>query len=281
MAALAYCRAALWFGTKIISWRQRFCGIMKLTFPDDALTANDFLGGKINLLQPKDGYRAGVDPVLLAASVPAQPGQSVLELGCGAGAAALCLGARVRDLHLTGVELQPDYADLARRNSARNQIELEVFDADLTSLPDELRQRQFDHVIMNPPYFDRQASTQSRNAGKDIAFGGETPLSDWLTTAAKRLAPKGTLSLIQRIERLPEVLAHCTLGSISVLPLAARDGRAASLFILQARKGGRADFRLLAPLIMHQGTEHTHDSESYTVQLRSILRDGVELRLGN
>ena len=89
-------------------------------FSDSELSCNEFLGGRVRLWQPLSGYRAGVDPVLLAASVPATAGQTVLELGCGAGAAILCLAARVPGLHLTGVELQPAYADLARRNAAEN-----------------------------------------------------------------------------------------------------------------------------------------------------------------
>ncbi|WP_348656358.1 methyltransferase, partial [uncultured Sulfitobacter sp.] len=76
-------------------------------FDPDALTRDAFLGGKLHLWQPRKGYRAGVDPVLLAATVPAQAGQRVLELGCGVGAVSLCLGARVPGLQLTGVEIQP------------------------------------------------------------------------------------------------------------------------------------------------------------------------------
>jgi tRNA1Val (adenine37-N6)-methyltransferase len=70
------------------------------------LTHDAFLCGKLHLWQPRRGYRAATDPVLLAAACPAQPGQSVLDMGCGVGAAALCLGARVPDLRLYGLELQ-------------------------------------------------------------------------------------------------------------------------------------------------------------------------------
>ncbi|MEL6434627.1 MAG: methyltransferase, partial [Pseudomonadota bacterium] len=64
--------------------------------PHDAdLTKDDFLGGRLQLLQPRAGYRAGIDPVLLAASVEARKGQSILDLGCGVGTAALCIGRRV------------------------------------------------------------------------------------------------------------------------------------------------------------------------------------------
>ena len=62
------------------------------------LTRDAFLGGRLHLWQPVNGYRAGVDPVLLAASVNARAGQAVLELGCGGGTAMLCLGKRVSGL---------------------------------------------------------------------------------------------------------------------------------------------------------------------------------------
>ena len=89
-------------------------------------TEDGFLGGQLRLMQPAAGYRAGVDPVFLAASIPAKPGQRVLELGCGVGTALLCLGHRVKGLALTGVELQPLYANCARRNAANNNIAVQA-----------------------------------------------------------------------------------------------------------------------------------------------------------
>lgn len=243
------------------------------------LTQDDFLGGQLSLWQPARGYRAGVDPVLLAASVPAVPGQSVLELGAGVGTAILCLGRRVAGLTLHAVELQSDYAKLASRNAADNQIEMDVHTADLTSLPSDLRQLQFDHVLMNPPYFDRTRTTPSDDPGRDIAFGGDTPLETWIDVAARRLGPKGGLSLIQRMERLPEVLAALQgrLGSVEVLPLAPRVGRRADLFLLRARKRGRAAFVLHPPLVLHEGDKHERDGESYRPEIMKVLRNGAAL----
>ncbi|EEX08650.1 methyltransferase small [Ruegeria lacuscaerulensis ITI-1157] len=249
------------------------------TFADTNLTCNDFLGGRLRLWQPRDGYRAGVDPVLLAAAVPASPGQSVLELGCGAGAAVLCLGIRVPDLHLTGVELQPAYADLARRNARENRIALSVHAADLAHLPPDLRQAQFDHVIANPPYYRAGAHSAAADAGRRIALGEQTPLAAWVEVAARRLAPRGYLHMIQRADRLPDMMAACAdrLGSLEILPLAPRVGRAAELVIVRARKGGRAAFRLHAPLILHQGDRHERDGESYAPAVADVLRNGRAL----
>lgn len=245
----------------------------------EALTLDAFLGGQLQIWQPKRGYRAGLDPVLLAASVPAKAGQRVLELGCGVGVASLCLGRRVAGLALTGVELQPDYADLARRNSVQNDLPLRVVTADLRDLPADLRQQRFDHVIMNPPYFDRKMGSAARDAGRDTALAGATALADWIDIGARRLGPRGYLTLIQRIERLPEVLAALAgrLGSLRVLPIAGRAGRAPELFILQARQEGRAPFTLLPALVMHAGAQHQGDAPSYRPQIVQILRDGGDL----
>lgn len=245
-------------------------------------TDNAFLGGRLTLRQPRKGYRAGVDPVLLAASVPAQEGQEVLELGCGIGTALFCLAERVSGLRLAAIELQPNYADLARHNAQENGFEVEIFEGDLATLPEKLRQRQFDHVLANPPYFDREASTRSQNAGREVAMGEDTPLAVWVDVAARRLKPKGYATFVHRVERLPELLSDLSgkLGSIQVQPLQAREGRNAGLVLVRARKEGRADFQLHAPVVMHLGSRHGGDAESYTPKIRAVLRDGAALPFG-
>nr|WP_255723105.1 methyltransferase domain-containing protein [Thalassobius sp. Cn5-15] len=247
------------------------------------MTHTDFLNGRVRAWQPVQGYRAGVDPVLLAASLPVQTGQSALELGCGVGVASLCLMARVPGVAVTGVELQADYAALAQRNGGEAGADFTVSIADLRALPADLRQRQFDHVFANPPYFQRDRSTAAQDAGRDIAFGGDTPLATWVEVAAKRCAPKGYVTFIQRIERLPELIMAMQplLGSLEVQPLIPRAGREAQLVLIRGRKNGRADFRLHDGIVMHEGAEHLRDGEDYAPKIRAVLRDGAALPFGS
>lgn len=239
-------------------------------------TEDSFLGGKVTLRQPAQGYRAGPDAVLLAASVPAQSGESVLELGCGVGAVLTCLNARISGLDLTGVEIQPDYAELARANAGDAA---QIVTSDLEEMPLSLRDRQFNHVVANPPYYLEKRRKKSAISGREVAFTEETPLESWIEIAAKRLRPKGVFSLVQDIERLPEVLAAAlpVLGSLEVLPICPRRNRRPQRFLLRGRKGGRAEFMLHPALILHEGATHTVDRDSYTLELKSILRDGAAL----
>lgn len=245
---------------------------------DGETTLDAFLGGRLELKQPRRGYRAGVDPVLLSAAVPAKPGHSILDLGCGVGAALLCLGARIPGLDLTGVEKQTAYADLARDNAARNGITARIATADLASLPDEIRQRRFDHVIANPPYFDRAKGTAATGLRED-ALGETLPLEVWVATGARRLMPRGRMSVIQKADRLPELMTAMAsaLGSLIIRPIQPRAGRDAALVIVQGRKEGRSPARLVAPFVMHAGADHSDDCQDYTQNAEDVLRYGKNL----
>lgn len=246
-------------------------------FTQDELSFDAFLCGRLQLWQPLKGYRAATDPFLLAAACPATPGQSVLDLGCGAGAAALCLGRRVPGLQLYGLELQEAYSSLARRNASENAIAFHVETGDLADMPTALK-LGFDHVIANPPYYPRKGSP-SPTANRDTALRAETPIATWVHAAARRLKPGGWLTLIAGADSLPDLLAALApgLGSAVLLPLAPRENRPALRILLRARKSGRAAFRLLAPFVLHAGDAHDGDRESYTPKANAVLRDGADL----
>lgn len=243
------------------------------------LTRDAFLGGQLQLWQPATGYRAGIDPVLLAAAAPAKAGQSVLDLGCGVGTALLCLGRRVPGLTLVGVERQEAYAELARRNATENALTAEIITADIAALPPELRQRQFDHVLTNPPFF-ATGRTPAEEPGREAGRAEDLPLSDWIDAGIRRVGPRGRLTLIQRVDRLPEILASLAgrMGGITVLPISARSGRPAGHVLVSGSKGSRTPFALLNPLILHEGTRHERDKDSYRPEIQAVLRQGAALQ---
>jgi tRNA1Val (adenine37-N6)-methyltransferase len=244
---------------------------------DAELTHDIFLGGALKIWQPREGYRAATDPVLLAASVSAMPGDSALELGCGVGVAILALGKRVPGMDLSGVERQLDYAALARRNAAENDVAAQVTTADIMAIPATLK-RGFDQVLLNPPYYLPSAPA-SANVARAGALREETPLSDWIDVALRRLKPGGHITMIHLAERLPEILL--ALGTrartVVVRPLAPRAGRPAGRVIVRAKKGARGPFRLLAPLVMHDGESHARDGNDFTPEAQAILRDGAAM----
>lgn len=243
------------------------------------ITHDLFLNGRLTIAQPRTGFRAGVDSVFLGAAVPAVAGQSVLELGCGVGTASFCLASRVPGLTLTGLEIQPGYANLARRNAERNSIPLDVVEGDLANPPGSIRDLNVDHVFANPPYYERSRGTSASDAGRETAFADGAPLATWVDAAVRRLRPRGCLTFIQKIERLPELLAamDARVGRIEVLPLSPRQNARPRLFLLRARKGARAPFALLPPLIIHEGVRHERDGESYRPEIASVLREGTAI----
>lgn len=246
-----------------------------MTFTDAELTHDDFLGGAIKVWQPKQGYRAATDPVFLAASIKANPKQSVLELGCGVGTGLACLCKRIDGLDAHGLEIQAEYAELARRNAADNALDFTVHNGDLMSPPSALREMSFDHVFANPPFYDPAASSAPLDAGRDIAHReGRATLRDWIEVGFRRLKPRGYFTIIHRSERLADILSAMEdkAGDIHILPIAAREGQEARRIIVRARKGAAAKLRLLAPIIVHSGAKHTADEDNYSTYARNILR---------
>ena len=128
---------------------------------DGATTHGTLLGGKVAFEQPASGYRAAIDPVLLAAAVVAARG-AALELGAGTGAASLCLAWRRPTLSIVALELAAAPAALARRNVVANGFggRVEVVEADVARLPPGLAGR-FDAVFMNPPFAPAGSSSPS------------------------------------------------------------------------------------------------------------------------
>lgn len=238
-----------------------------------AVTEDDFLGGRLRLRQPASGYRIGADSILLGAAVPAVAGERVLDVGCGTGAVALALGCRVPGLVLDGLELQPGLAGLAAENAGRNGIALRIVVGDLNQPPKELPRNAYDHVVTNPPYLEEEQGTMPPDPSRARAFVTQgLDLGQWIAQCLRFLRPRGHLHLVQRVDRLNDVLAALEgrAGDITIYPLWPRAGVAARRFILHARKGGRGPLRLAPGLVLHEGA-------GYTAAAEAVLRHGAAL----
>lgn len=236
-----------------------------------------FLGGKLLLTQPVTGYRAGQDAVLLAASCPAKTHESVLELGCGVGTALLCLGWRT-GAPLLGIELDKFAAELARRNASDTGITTRIFTADIFDLPAELRDRNFDHIIVNPPYFN--SGTASPNSSRDLARREQEPIARWIDVGLKRLRPGGTITVIHTAERLGEIV--CALdsraGRTEIKPISSRRQKPAHRVLVRATKGHRGGVTLYNPLIIHEGEKHGDQNDDFSAAAKGVLWHGEALK---
>jgi tRNA1Val (adenine37-N6)-methyltransferase len=236
-------------------------------------TEDRLLNGRVALRQPRQGFRAGLDAVLLAAFVPAKPGETVLEAGPGSGAAFLCLAARVPGLAIRAVEREAAMAALARENAARAGIDARIEQGDVADLALARGLGPAAHGFANPPYWPggtlppgaiRRAATHEAGPG----------LADWVRFLAAAIAPRGSLSLIlpaARFDAAVAALREAGFGAMEMLPLWPRAGMAAKRVLIRARKGARGPAKILPGLVLHEAHGR------FTEAAEAILRDAAPL----
>ena len=159
------------------------------------VTEDELLGGAVKVRQPRTGFRVAIDTVLLAAAVPAQDGQTVLEPGAGIAAAALCLASRVPGCRVVGLEQQADLVRLAGENVRLNRMgsRVDVMVGDLAHPPPRLVPGAYGHVMMNPPYFEAGTTRQPNSPARAAArIETEADLAAWIGFAVAMLPRKGT-----------------------------------------------------------------------------------------
>ncbi|MSP00771.1 MAG: hypothetical protein EXR07_06950 [Acetobacteraceae bacterium] len=240
-----------------------------------AVTADHLLGGRVRYTQPRDGLRAAIDPVLLAAAIPAKAGERVFEGGTGAGAALLCLAARVEGLRGTGIDRAPLLVRLARANAIANGWPgLGFAVGDLNACPVG---GTMDHAFANPPYH-APGGSRSPSDGREAAKRSSPGLlSIWAAALARPLRHRGTLTFILAPWLLEAALMAFRDAQVpveTVFPVWPMKGREARLILVRGRKNGRAHLRFASGLILHT------DTGAFRPEAEAILRGGAALCLG-
>jgi tRNA1(Val) A37 N6-methylase TrmN6 len=243
-----------------------------------AITDDAVLGGKLRLLQPAHGHRAGHDAILLAAAAPTS--KHAVDLGAGIGTAGLALLARGVAERVTFVEIDPALAELARENAKRNDYEgrAEIIVADIRKLagrkcPASLTATA-DLVIANPPFNDPARRNVSPDAGRRRAHAAaDSELDPWLTAADRVLAAGGKLVLTHRPDAIETILASLAgrFGAAEIIPIFPRPDAAAIRVIVRAIKGRRTPPSLRPGIVLNDADGRP------TAAAEAILRGAAAL----
>jgi tRNA1(Val) A37 N6-methylase TrmN6 len=214
------------------------------------------LGGRVRLLQPRRGYRAGMDAALLAAAVEGGDDVRLLEAGCGPGAALLQAARRLPGACLVGVERDPEAFKLAQTNLVLNDLEgrVAVQEGDVLNAFRDLGHKSFDGVFANPPFFDDPAAIRGPHPAKRGAYIADGGLEAWIVFMLEAVKDGGAVTLVHRADRLLDCLRLLSprAGSFQIRPVHSFGDAAAKRVLVRARRGGRGPLRLLSPLVMHE-----------------------------
>jgi tRNA1(Val) A37 N6-methylase TrmN6 len=235
----------------------------------DDTTLDGFFDGRLMLHQPRRGYRAGMDAMVLAAAVAGLGFNEAAEMGCGVGAVLLSAAVRQAQGMLTGIEKDAAAARLCARNIAANALadRVTLVEADGLASAAHLDGR-FDLVFSNPPFFDDGRATRAPAPERAAAWIAGVPLELWLKAMLRLAAPKGRILLIHRADRLGDILQllRGRAGDVAVYPLRPRAGAPALRVLVTARRGSRAPLRLLRGLDLHPddpaGSRYAPDAQA-------------------
>ena len=227
------------------------------------------LGGRLRVLQPTRGYRAGMDAALLAAACPARPGQRVIEAGCGPGAVLLQVAARREGVFLIGVERELEPAALARANAEANGLadRIDIREADVAAGFRALGMQPCDWALSNPPFFDDEAALRAPSPERRAAWIADDGLSAWTGFLLKSVREGGSIVIIHRADRLADILSGLApkAGSFQIRPIHPFADQPAKRVLVRATKTGKAPLQLLPPLVLHDRSDAKHTPEAEAI----------------
>ena len=242
-------------------------------------SVDQLLDGRVCVCQPTDGYRAAVDPIFLAAAIPVSPGERILDVGCGVGAAALCLAARCDGVQVSGIDPQEELIELAQLGAEKSGLDARVaFHAgDLLAPPEDILVERFDHVMANPPYQAKGRGNVSPNPIKAAAnVEGDAILADWIDFSLSMARDGGTVTFIHHFERRTEVIEGLSKrrGRVTIFPLWPKvTGEGAKRALVQILLGEGEGVTVSEGLVLH------NQDGSYSEAADDVLRKGAGLAI--
>lgn len=232
------------------------------------------LNGLVRLTQSLNGLRASMDSVLLASVVSAKKGQSILDMGCGTGSVGLCVNERLKNLGLSiyGIDIQDEMIVLAQQNAIDNHIgERARYLAGDVHDKSFFKAEEFDHIVMNPPYYKDGERLTSPDFVREKAYTGD--FDQWIASALHWVKQGGSVCIIHRADALSDILksAYGKFGAIEIWPVHSKADDNAIRVIVKMLRNRRTPLTLHPPIVLFDmnGQE--------TSQSKSILRDGAGL----
>ena len=245
-------------------------------------TLDGFLGDKLKIFQLKNGYRAGHDAVILASSIKAKKGDNCLELGLGSGVVSICLAHRVAEIKILGFENNPSMLEISNENIKINNFQktIKVLNIDIEGKLEKLdklnklKSQTFDHVYANPPYFIKGTSSIPENNNKKAAnIGNNKTLEAWIKKSLTFSKSGGTITFINHINNLPELLYLFSkkMGGVEVTPVFSKRNAKASRVIISGVRDSKKMMKFNNGLILN------NSNGKPTRRIENILRYGASL----
>lgn len=252
--------------------------------PEPAEVTDDrLLDGRVRLLQPAKGYRAGMDAALLAAACDADAGERVLEAGCGAGAVLFQAAVRSPRARFVGVERDLEALQLAERNvglnDARDRVSVRAGDVGRGFAGQGFLapgEPPFDVAMANPPFFDDPNALRAPHPSRQAAWMADAGLDAWTRFLLKAVREGGRVIMIHRADRLFDLLALLSVsaGSFQIRPVHPFADVPAKRVLVRAVKTGKAPLQILPPLVLHE----RGSGEKHTAEAEAIFRGEAPLR---
>jgi tRNA1Val (adenine37-N6)-methyltransferase len=220
-------------------------------FPDEKI--DEFMGGRLRLIQSRRGYRFSIDAILLAEFVTTRQGDRLIDLGTGCGIIPLFLLLNRPVRRAVGIEVQTLLASQASRNAALNGVrgKMDIIQGDFRALP--FRPSSADIVTCNPPYRPINSGRLNPNLQRAIARHEIlASLNDILDGARRILKEKGRLAMIYPAARTADTLTR--MRGFDLEPKKLRvvypDLKSeAKLVLIEASLQGRPGLKILPPLL--------------------------------